>query len=61
MSKIMDALNTGWIVSEVATVLAHGRNDEGRGFLVTLSEPNRHMLRKEYLPFSDEAQKLLNS
>lgn len=60
MSNVKDALSAGWVVSEVADVLAHGRNDEGRGFLVTLMELRQHLQRKEYLPYSEEAQKLLN-
>jgi hypothetical protein len=44
----------------VATVLARGRNDEGRGYLVTLLEPDSYMLRKLYLPYSLEAEALLN-
>lgn len=61
MNKIVEALNAGWTVSSVANVLAHGQNDEGRGFLVTLTEPNLYMLRKEYLPFSEEALKLFSN
>ena len=59
MSSVMDALKTGWTVSAVATVLARGQNDEGRGFLVTLMEPKNHMLRELYLPYSVEAEVLL--
>ena len=61
MSKIIEALSSGWKVSSVANVLAHGKNDEGRGFLIKLTEPNQHMLREVYLPYSEEAQKLLNN
>lgn len=43
MSNVIEALNTGWTVSDVATVLAHGQNDEGRGFLVRLMEPVNHL------------------
>ena len=60
MSKIVEALNNGWTVLDVATVLAHGRNDEGRGFLVTFMEAKNHMSRKLYLPYSPEAEKLLS-
>ena len=61
MGNMIDALKTGWTVSAVATVLARGRNDEGRGFLVTLLEPKSHMLRELYLPYSAEAETLLTS
>lgn len=60
MSKVIEALNKGWTISEVATVLARGRNDEGRGFLVTLVEPSYHMLREVYLPYSKETEALLD-
>ena len=59
MSNVVDALKKGWTVSEVATVLAHGRNDEGRGFLVTLVEPKNHMSREMYLPYSMETETFL--
>lgn len=61
MNRIVEALNAGWIISSVAYVLAHGENDEGRGFLVTLMEPNRHMSRKFYLPFSKETLRFLSN
>ena len=60
MNKVIDALNKGWTISEVATVLARGRNDEGRGYLVTLMEPKNYMLHKLYLPYSVEAETLLD-
>ena len=60
MSNMIEALNTGWTISDVATVLASGKNDEGRGYLVTLIEPKIHMSRKVYLPYSPEAEALLN-
>jgi len=60
MSNFVEALDNGWTVSDVATVLAHGRNDEGRGFLVTLMEPKNHMTRQVYLPYSVETEKLLD-
>jgi len=60
MSKVIEALKTGWKVSDVATVLAHGQNDEGRGFLVRLMEPVNHLAREVYLPYSPETEALLN-
>ena len=59
MGNVIEALKTGWAVSDVATVLAHGQNDEGRGFLVTLMEPKNHMSREVYLPYSVETEALL--
>ena len=61
MSNVLEALNTGWTVSAVANVLAHGQNDEGRGFLVTLMQPKHHMLREVYLPYSVETETLLRA
>jgi hypothetical protein len=60
MDQVIDALKKGWMVSEVTTVLARGRNDEGRGFLVTLLEPGSYKIHKMYLPYSLEAETLLN-
>lgn len=60
MGKFIEAINTGWMVSDVANVLAHGQNDEGRGFLVTLMELKNHMSRQVYLPYSPETETLLN-
>ncbi len=59
MINVITALKKGWTVSEVATVLAHGQNDEGRGFLVTLMEPKNHMSREMYLPYSTETETFL--
>ena len=61
MKKMMEALNKGWTVSNVANVLARGQNDEGRGFLVTLAELKNHLSRKVYLPYSPEAETLLTN
>jgi len=60
MNKVVEALRKGWMVSEVVNILARGQNDEGRGFLVTFAEPSSHMLYKLYLPYSAEAETLLN-
>ena len=59
MKNMIEALDNGWTVSTVSNVLAHGRNDEGRGFLVTLAEPKNHLSREMYLPYSTEAETLL--
>jgi hypothetical protein len=60
MGNMIEALKKGWTVSEVVTVLARGQNDEGRGYLVTLLEPEKYMLHKLYLPYSLEAETLLD-
>ena len=61
MNNIVKALRAGWTVASVANVLAHGQNDEGRGFIITLTEPNQHLVRKVYLPSSVEALKLFSN
>jgi len=61
MKNMIEALENGWTVSDVSNVLAHGMNDEGRGFLVTLAEPKNHLSREMYLPYSPEAETLLTN
>ena len=61
MENMMEALNKGWTVSTVANMLAHGQNDEGRGFLVTLAEPNDHLSREMYLPYSPDVESFLDN
>jgi hypothetical protein len=60
METVVEAIKKGWLVSEVTTVLARGGNDEGRGYLVKLLEPDTYMLHELYLPYSLEAETLLN-
>jgi len=60
MSNVVEALNSGWTVLEVVTILAQGQNDEGRGFLVRLAEPRNHVSREMYLPYSPETEDLLD-
>jgi hypothetical protein len=60
MINLVEALSKGWTVSGVTTVIAHGQNDEGRGFLVTLMELKNHLSREVYLPYSKEAEVFLN-
>ena len=61
MQNMMEALKKGWTVSNVVNVLAHGQNDEGRGYLVTLAEFKNHLSREMYLPYSPEAERLLTN
>jgi len=61
MKNMIEALDKGWMISDVANVLAHGQNDEGRGYLVTLAEPKNHLSREMYLPYSLEAETFLAS
>jgi hypothetical protein len=60
MKAMLEALENGWTVSDVTIVLARGGNDEGRGYLVTLLEPKTYVLQELYLPYSLEAEALLN-
>ena len=60
MGNFVEALDKGWTVSDVANVLVHWQNDEGRGFLVTLMEPKNHMSRQVYLSYSPETELFLN-
>jgi hypothetical protein len=60
MSNFIEALKDGWTVSDVANVLAHGRNDEGRGFLIKLMEPKNHLSREVYLPYTAETEAMLS-
>jgi hypothetical protein len=59
MKNMIEALDKGWTLSNVANVLAHGQNDEGRGFIVTLAEPKQHLSRELYMPYSPEAETFL--
>jgi len=61
MNNVIEALSSGWVVSNVVNVLAHGQNDEGRGFIVTLAEPKDHLSRKMYLPYSPETESYLTN
>jgi len=60
MSNVLEALDKGWTVLDVANVLARGQNDEGRGFLVTLMQTENHISRKVYLPYTPETEIFLN-
>lgn len=37
--RLLAALDEGWRILEVADLLAHGKNAEGRGYLITLAHP----------------------
>lgn len=45
--RLLAALDEGWQILEAASFLAHGKNAEGRGYLLTLAHP-RLMLRREW-------------
>ncbi len=54
------ALDEGWIIAEATHLLAHGANDEGRGYLLTLMHPRRLLNRQMMVPASPEIEALLN-
>ena len=59
METMIKALEQGWMVSEVARVLARGHNNEDRGYLVTLANYRLHTLRRLYVPDTPESNDLL--
>jgi hypothetical protein len=44
--RLLAALDEGWQIQEVAKYLAHGSNDEDRGYLLTLYHPQRRLTRE---------------
>lgn len=60
MQSMIEAMERGWTVTEVARVLASGRNDEDRGYLVTLANHRLHATRRLYVPHSPESTALLD-
>lgn len=59
METMMEALEQGWTISEVARFLAHGKDNGERGYLVTLANYRSHTLRRLYVPDSPESDDLL--
>jgi hypothetical protein len=44
--RLLSALDEGWIIAEAAHLLASGRNDEGRGYVLTLIHKERPIVRE---------------
>lgn len=59
MQTIETYLNDGWFISEAATVLAHGVNDENGGYILTLADPSGHFVRQTFVPRSADVDALL--
>ncbi len=61
MGHIKKALRRGWLILEATRVLAHGKNDGGRGYIVTVSNPSGSLQRVYFLRASTETEVLLAS
>lgn len=59
MHAIETYLGKGWIISEAAQMLAHGRNDENSGYILTLSDPTGHFMRETFVRRSADMDALL--
>jgi hypothetical protein len=57
--RLLAALDEGWQIVETADYLAHGNNAEGRGYLLTLFNQNRHQTREWSIAQSPEIDYLL--
>jgi hypothetical protein len=44
--RLLSALDEGWIIVEATQMLASGRNDEGRGYLLTLIHKGKLIVRE---------------
>ena len=61
MNTITTALHQGWTISKAATVLAHGANDEGQGYLLTLASPGADRLREYFVLRSPDVDTMLEN
>ncbi|MCS6993502.1 MAG: hypothetical protein N2117_08985 [Anaerolineales bacterium] len=59
MQAIQTYLNDGWFITEAATVLAHGVNNESGGYILTLADPSGHFIRQTFVPRSRDVEELL--
>jgi hypothetical protein len=57
--RLLAALDEGWSILEMADFLAHGKNAEGRGYLLTLAHSRPMRTRKWEVAHSPEMEALL--
>ncbi len=58
--RLLAALDEGWQIVDVAYLLAHGSNAEGRGYLLTLMHPRRLLTREWSVTRGPEVDALLS-
>jgi hypothetical protein len=44
--RFLAALKGGWMVTDVAEMIAHGRNDDGRSYLLTLAHMQKLLVKE---------------
>ncbi len=59
MQTIQSYLSDGWFISEAATVLARGANDENGGYILTLADPSGRFMRETFVPHAADVEDLL--
>lgn len=59
MQTIQSYLSDGWFISEAATMLAHGANDENGGYILTLADPSGRFMRETFVPRTADVDELL--
>ncbi len=59
MQTIQSYLSDGWFISEAATVLARGANDENGGYILTLADPSGRFVRETFVPRAADVDELL--
>ena len=57
--RLLAALDEGWQIMEAADMLAHGKNAEGRGYLLVLMNPRRLLTCEWSMMRSPEVDALL--
>ncbi len=59
MQTIQTFLSDGWFISEAATVLARGANDENGGYILILADPSGRFVRETFVPRAADVDELL--